>query len=58
MAPKLNPEKAHRALQNPELFNSEHYKQAACAVLAGIGIRLLVAIPVNGPETYLGASSG
>lgn len=37
---------AHRALQNPGLFTSEHYKQAALAVLAGIAIRLLVAIPV------------
>jgi hypothetical protein len=37
---------AHRALMNPGLFTSEHYKQAALAVLAGIVIRLLVAIPV------------
>jgi fructose-specific component phosphotransferase system IIB-like protein len=38
---------ANRALQNPALFTSEHYKQAALAVAAGIGIRLLVAIPVS-----------
>ena len=37
---------AHRALQNPELFTSAHYKQDAWAVLAGIAIRLLVAVPV------------
>jgi fructose-specific component phosphotransferase system IIB-like protein len=37
---------AHRALQNPALFTSEHYKQAALAVAAGIAIRILVAIPV------------
>lgn len=37
---------ALRALQNPALFTSEHYKQAALAVLAGLVIRLLVAIPV------------
>ena len=38
---------AHRALQNPGLFTSEHYKQAALAVLAGIAIRLIIAIPVG-----------
>lgn len=37
---------ALRALKNPSLFTSEHYKQAALAVLAGIVIRILVAIPV------------
>ncbi|KAK2858394.1 hypothetical protein FQN49_004780 [Arthroderma sp. PD_2] len=37
---------AHRALQNPELFKSEHYRQAAIAVVTGIAIRLVVAIPV------------
>lgn len=39
---------AHRALQNPALFTSGHYKQAALAVAAGIAIRLLVAIPTMG----------
>lgn len=38
---------AHRALQNPRLFTSEHYRQAALAVAAGIAIRLLIAIPVS-----------
>lgn len=37
---------ANRALQNPSLFTSELYKQAALAVVAGLAIRLLVAIPV------------
>ncbi|KID62352.1 transmembrane protein UsgS, partial [Metarhizium hybridum] len=37
---------AYRALQNPDLFTTEYYKQAIYAVLAGLGIRLLVAIPI------------
>jgi hypothetical protein len=37
---------ALRALQNPALFTSEHYKQAAYAVAAGIAIKILVSIPV------------
>ncbi|EEP81312.1 hypothetical protein UREG_06177 [Uncinocarpus reesii 1704] len=37
---------AHRALQNPELFTSEHYRQAALAVVAGIAIRMIVSIPI------------
>lgn len=37
---------AHRALQNPGIFTSHHYRQAAIAVCAGIAIRLAVAIPV------------
>ncbi|KAI1974538.1 hypothetical protein LOZ51_005964 [Ophidiomyces ophidiicola] len=37
---------AHRALQNPGLFKSEHYRQAALAVIAGIAIRAIVSIPV------------
>ncbi|KAF2746938.1 hypothetical protein M011DRAFT_403437 [Sporormia fimetaria CBS 119925] len=35
----------HRALQNPELFTSKHYRQAAIAVAAGIAIRLAISIP-------------
>jgi hypothetical protein len=38
---------ALRALKNPGLFTSEHYKQAALAVLAGIVIRVLLGIPVR-----------
>jgi hypothetical protein len=34
-------------LQNPALFTSEHYKQAALAVAIGIAIRLAIAIPVR-----------
>ncbi|KAI0969080.1 transmembrane protein UsgS [Xylaria arbuscula] len=37
---------AHRALQNPAIFNNAHYKQAAIAVGAGLAIRLAIAIPV------------
>jgi hypothetical protein len=33
-------------MQNPGLFTSQHYKQAAMAVLAGIAIRIIIAIPV------------
>ncbi|KAF2487279.1 hypothetical protein BDY17DRAFT_288651 [Neohortaea acidophila] len=36
---------AYRALQNPALFTSEHYRQAALAVVAGVAISLLVSIP-------------
>jgi len=39
---------ANRALQNPGIFTSDHYRQAALAVAAGIAIRLLVAIPTLG----------
>ncbi|KAG7150091.1 hypothetical protein HYQ46_000979 [Verticillium longisporum] len=35
---------AHRALQNPGIFTSDHYKQAAAAVVAGLAIRLIVSI--------------
>lgn len=38
---------AFRALQNPDLFRNEHYRQAALAVAAGIAIRLIIAIPVS-----------
>ncbi|KJX92858.1 hypothetical protein TI39_contig5817g00016 [Zymoseptoria brevis] len=39
---------ANRALQNPSIFTTSLYKQAALAVAAGILIRLLVAIPTLG----------
>ena len=45
---------AHRALQNPAIFTSEHYRQAALAVAAGIAIRLLVAIPTLGIRGLIG----
>lgn len=38
---------AHRALQNPQLLTSDHYRQAALAVAAGLAIRILIAIPVR-----------
>lgn len=38
---------AHRALQNPAMFTSDHYKQAAYAVAVGIAIRVVVSIPVR-----------
>ncbi|KAL2115091.1 hypothetical protein VTJ04DRAFT_10754 [Mycothermus thermophilus] len=37
---------AHRALQNPDLFNSEHYKQAVIAIAAGIVVQLLISLPI------------
>ncbi|OAA73761.1 hypothetical protein ISF_00662 [Cordyceps fumosorosea ARSEF 2679] len=37
---------AHRALQNPAMFTSDHYRQAAYAVAIGIAIRLIVSIPI------------
>lgn len=44
---------ALRALQNPALFTSEHYKQAAIAVVAGIAIRLAISIPILGIKVLL-----
>lgn len=44
---------AHRALQNPALFSSEHYRQAAIAVAAGIAIRLAIYIPILGVRVLL-----
>ncbi|ROW07409.1 hypothetical protein VMCG_03725 [Cytospora schulzeri] len=44
---------AHRALQNPALFSSEHYKQAAIAVAAGIAIRLVISIPILGVRVLI-----
>ena len=37
---------AHRALQNPNLFTSSHYSQAAIAVFAGIAIWAAVNVPL------------
>ncbi|CAL3971678.1 unnamed protein product [Diplocarpon coronariae] len=44
---------ALRALQNPGLFTSEHYKQAAIAVAAGIAIRILIGVPIIGIKLLL-----
>ncbi|KAE8837694.1 hypothetical protein PTNB73_04297 [Pyrenophora teres f. teres] len=43
----------NRALQNPGLFTSDHYRQAVIAVVAGIAIRVIVAIPVVGVRVLL-----
>jgi len=43
----------NRALQNPGLFTSDHYRQAAIAVAAGIAIRIIVAIPIVGVRVLL-----
>ena len=51
---KLNLTSAFRALQNPELFKYEHYRQAALAVCAGILIRFLIAVPVSISFTWTG----
>ncbi|KAK6352787.1 hypothetical protein TWF696_004790 [Orbilia brochopaga] len=37
---------AYRALQNPNLFRSRHYRQAALAVLAGLLVKLLLDLPI------------
>lgn len=37
---------AQRALQNPNLWTTQHYRQAAIAVACGIAIRILIEIPV------------
>ncbi|KAK4136159.1 hypothetical protein BT67DRAFT_448430 [Trichocladium antarcticum] len=44
---------AHRALQNPGMFTSEHYKQAAYALAGGILIRLAIAVPILGIKILL-----
>ncbi|KAJ9627112.1 hypothetical protein H2203_003573 [Taxawa tesnikishii (nom. ined.)] len=44
---------ALRALQNPDLFTSDHYRQAALAVAAGIAIRVVLAIPTTGIRVLL-----
>lgn len=40
-------------MQNPALFTSQHYKQAAYAVATGIAIRIAIAIPVVGIKVLL-----
>ncbi|KAH6989434.1 hypothetical protein BKA56DRAFT_254819 [Ilyonectria sp. MPI-CAGE-AT-0026] len=44
---------AHRALQNPALFTNDHYRQVAIAVVAGIVIRLVIAIPIFGIKIFI-----
>jgi hypothetical protein len=54
---KLTHPSAHRALQNPKLFTSDHYKQAAIAVGVGIAIRLAITIPVGTPVLNMASLS-
>ncbi|SPJ85245.1 probable transmembrane protein UsgS [Fusarium torulosum] len=44
---------AHRALQNPALFTTDHYRQAAIAVLAGLAIRLIITVPIIGIKVLI-----
>ena len=44
---------AHRALQNPGLFTTNHYRQAAIAVCAGLAIRIILNIPIYGIRAVL-----
>ncbi len=37
---------AYRALQNPSLFNSAHYRQAFAAVITGLLIRMILEAPI------------
>lgn len=46
---------ANRALQNPGIFTSELYRQAALAVACGLAIRMLVAIPVSKKAIWMAA---
>lgn len=46
---------ANRALQNPGIFTSELYRQAALAVACGLAIRMLVAIPVSKKAIWMPA---
>ncbi|CAG8972884.1 hypothetical protein HYALB_00001304 [Hymenoscyphus albidus] len=48
---------AYRALQNPALFTSDHYRQAALAVAIGIAIRIAISIPVVAIKILLWFSS-
>ncbi|KAK8015890.1 transmembrane protein UsgS [Apiospora marii] len=48
---------ANRALQNPEIFTNQHYRQAAIAVVAGIAIRLIVQIPIIALKLLIRGSS-
>ncbi|KAK6497707.1 hypothetical protein TWF481_012110 [Arthrobotrys musiformis] len=47
---------AYRALQNPHLFRSTHYKRAALAVAAGLLLKLIVDLPIFGVKILLSFS--
>ncbi|KAH8423370.1 transmembrane protein UsgS [Aspergillus melleus] len=42
-----------RALRNPELFKSEHFRQAALAIVVGIVIQFIIQIPIIGVKFLL-----
>ncbi|KAK5942301.1 hypothetical protein PMZ80_004864 [Knufia obscura] len=44
---------ANRALQNPDLFTTSHYRQAAIAVCAGLAIRIILNVPIYGVKGLL-----
>lgn len=44
---------AYRALQNPQLFESKHYRQAFIAVMIGLFIRVALCFPVIGIRMVL-----
>lgn len=44
---------AHRALQNPQLFTTTHYRQAAIAVCAGLAIRIILNIPIYAVKAFI-----
>ncbi|RKF63263.1 putative transmembrane protein [Erysiphe neolycopersici] len=44
---------ALRALRNPSLLTSQHYKQVAIAIACGITIRIAIALPVLGIKFLL-----
>ncbi|PHH51982.1 hypothetical protein CFIMG_004051RA [Ceratocystis fimbriata CBS 114723] len=44
---------ANRAMQNPAIFNNQHYKQAAIAVAVGVAIHIIVLIPSYGIRIML-----
>ena len=44
---------AHRALQNPNLFTTSHYRQAAIAVCAGLAIQIIINIPIYSVKIFI-----
>ena len=44
---------ANRALQNPDLFTTNHYRQAAIAVCAGLAIRIILNVPIYGVKALI-----
>ncbi|KAF3915106.1 hypothetical protein ABW20_dc0100437 [Dactylellina cionopaga] len=48
---------AYRALQNPNLFRSRHYKQAVLAIVAGLLVRFILDLPIFAVKVLLTFSS-